>query len=848
MMKLPIDEILDQVVSAVGSARSAVVVAPPGAGKSTRVPPALMRGGMAGEGEIVVLQPRRLAARLLAGRVADGMGEKVGETVGYQVRLEEAAGPGTKIRFVTEGILSRRFLTDPRLKRASVVILDEFHERHIQGDLALALLRRLQLGSRPDLKIVVMSATIDPAPLAAFLGDAPVLRSEGRLFDVQVRHAAPDAEKHAVEENVRGAVLDVLREAPDGDILVFLPGAAEIRRCAEALSPLAAGGSIEIAPLHGDLPLALQERAVRPGEKRKVILSTNVAETSITIEGVTAVVDSGLARSACFSPSTGMNVLNVVRISKSSAKQRAGRAGRVRPGVCLRLYGSRDYAMRPEEETPEILRLDLSETILILNALGVKKAGDIPWLSAPPAEAVEAGQALLRDLGALSIGGELTDLGKSMLRFPLHPRISRLLIEAGRRGRVKAGAVLAAILGEKDIGHRARPMERKRGTLKAESSGDSDLLESLELFEKIEAEGFKPGAMRRLDLDAAAVSAVKRQSDHLLRLAGGPGKETKTDLDEDDLLKSILAAFPDRVARRRGGQGGGRKIEFVLASGGSAFLDDASVVRGSEWVVAADIDQRRDGAKKSTMIRRASAIETDWLIEMFLENIGDARDVTFNDETGRLEAVRRMTYGRLVIESKPDRNPDPQRVAQALFQGAWSRGIAAFDPRGDLERWLARVEFMRRHFPEAGFPRLDEKNLAGMLPEFCAGKRSLKDLAEGDTAGFLESKLTPEQRRLLARNAPLQIHLPSGRRLKIVYPPGGEPCAASRIQDFFGMKKGPSIAGGRVPLVLHLLAPNMRAVQVTADLEGFWKNHYPKIARELKRRYPRHAWPDDPAA
>ncbi|MFH1437037.1 MAG: ATP-dependent helicase C-terminal domain-containing protein, partial [Pseudomonadota bacterium] len=851
MIPLPVDGVVGDLVAALKSCSSAILTAPPGAGKSTRVPRALMAAGLAGRGEIVVLQPRRLAARLIARRVAGELEQDVGKTVGYQVRLEEVAGPETKIRFVTEGILTRWMLSDPELSRTSAVVLDEFHERHMHTDLALGLLRRLQKSSRPDLKLVIMSATLDPGPLSGFLDNAPHINAGGRLFDVATRHASADEadEARPLERRVAAAIGSLMDEDLSGDVLVFLPGMAEIRRCAESLEALARRSGLDIALLHGSLPLADQERAVLPGPKRKVILSTNVAETSVTVQGVTAVVDSGLARIAGFLPNLGMNVLKVGKISRASAQQRAGRAGRLRPGTCLRLYTSRDYATRPEYEMPEIARLDLAEPVLLLHALGVRSIEAFDWFEAPPAAAVKGAHMLLQRLDALSPGGELTGMGRAMLRFPLHPRLSRLVIEADNRGRAEAGAVLAALLSEPAI-RKPRPSSRRCGGGRrplTESIGDSDLIDGLELFEHVRDARFKQSRIRSLGLDMGAVMAISRTSDRTKKIlrsikscsCAPPARRTgqgggRNEDRDPDLLQSILAGFPDRVAKRRGSPvaGGGKRPEFVLCLGGSGVLDAASVVQNARWIVAVDLEQRKDGARRTTMIRQASGVDPDWLVEMFFDRIQDTKEVFFNADKGRVEAVRRMAYEQLIIEENPDRCPDPDRVAQVLFAAAKAKGIKAFDPDEKLQPWLARVAFLRRHCPELGLPLLDETELHAWLREYCAGKRSLKDLAAGNPVAFFESKLKGSAKSALEKWAPKRIGLASGRSLKITYPADAEPCGASRLQDFFGMTKTPALAKGRAALILHLLAPNRRAVQVTTDLEGFWKRHYPEIAKE----------------
>ena len=847
MQPLPIDPLLPEVCSVLGRSRSLVIEAPPGAGKTTRVPRALLEAGLAGDGEIVVLEPRRLAARLAARRVAEEMGERVGETVGYQVRFEEVAGPRTRIRFVTEGLLTRRLLSEPTLRRASVVVLDEFHERHLHADLALAFLHRLQAAGRPDLRLVVMSATLEAGPIASFL-EAPVLRSEGRRFEVAVEYLSPAEAARAdvrLEDRVASALRRLVGEGLDGDVLVFLPGAAEIRRAAEACEPLARSAGLEVLPLHGDLPPEQQDRAVRPGPRRKVILSTNVAESSVTIEGVVAVVDSGLARVASHSPWSGLPRLELRKVSRASAAQRAGRAGRLRPGRALRLYTRHDHDARPAHDVPEVLREDLAEPLLALAGLGA--AEDLHWLEAPPAAAAEAARALLRDLGAVDAAGAITALGRRLLRFPLHPRLARLVVEAEERGAAREGALCAALLGERDIRER-RPREA-RG---APPTGPSDLLELASALEAARRLRFDPDRLRDMGLASGAVQAVDRaarQLERLVRAPGGGEASPRPDAAvEAALLAATLAAYPDRVARRRAPG----SPEVVLAGGGSARLDEASVVREAPLLVAVDAEERkgdRRGASRGgqVVVRIASAVTVEMLLDLFPESLRYDEEVAWNAQAERVDGVERLLYRGLVLEESRAARLDPERAAAVLTEAALARGARAFAAEGALDQVLARLAFAARAFPEAGLAAPGEEELRAALRDLCAGRRSFAELREADLTGAMLARLSPEKRALLERMAPERIALPGGRSLRVHYGAGDEaPHVESRLQDFFGLARGPSVAGGRVPLVLHLLAPNQRAVQVTTDLAGFWERHYPALRRELMRRYPRHAWPEDP--
>jgi ATP-dependent helicase HrpB len=870
VQSLPIDGLLGEAVGALARAASLVIEAPPGAGKTTRVPPALLDAGAAGAGEVWVLEPRRLAARLSARRVAEERGESLGETVGYQVRFEEAAGPRTRIRFLTEGVLTRRLLSDPLLERAGVVILDEFHERHLQADLALALLKRLQRERRPDLRLVAMSATLDAAPLARYLDDCPVLRSEGRRFEVAVEHLARPDER-PLEEQVEGAVRRLCAEGLDGDVLVFLPGAAAIRRAQAACARVAAEEDLLVLPLHGELPADEQDRAVRPADRRKLILSTNVAETSVTIEGVVAVVDSGLARVAGHSPWSGLPALKVGRVSQASAVQRAGRAGRTRPGRCLRLYTAQDFAARPAHETPEVGRLDLAEAVLELRAAGVKDLSEFDWFEAPPAEALAAADSLLDRLGALR-GGELTPLGRRMLRLPLHPRLARLVAEGESRGVGREACVVAALIAERDIRRGvelsaapgAGEPQRRARDLHARH-GSSDLLELYDLFAEAARLRFAPGLLRAAGLNPNAVRHVERARRQLQNLTSGArrkgedgGAQPLSAEQEEALLISVLAGYPDRVARRRDFKVSGSETpELLLSGGGAARLAPESVVRGREFLVAVEAEERKPAGREpaalrgaQVLVRLASAVEPEWLLDLFTDSLAERTEARWNSQAERAEVWGRLVYDQLVIDEWRAKGGGREEAARVLAAAALDKGPAAFVEPEALERFLARVEFVARAFPDANFTAVGGEEVLAALGEMCEGRRSFAELREAARAGELferlRARLSPEQSRLLAQMAPERVTLAGGRQARVSYEAGREPFIASRLQDFFGMREGPRLAGGRVRVVLHLLAPNQRPVQVTTDLAGFWEREYPRVRRELGRRYPRHAWPEDP--
>ena len=848
MQRLPVDLLLPELVTRLRERSSVVLEAPPGAGKTTRVPRALLDAGFARTGEIIVLQPRRLAARMSARRVAEELGEPVGETIGCQVRFEELAGPRTRVRFVTEGILTRRCLTDPDLRDCSVIVLDEFHERHLHSDVALAHVRRLQRERRPDLKLVVMSATLEAEPLVRYLDDAPRLRSEGRIFEVAVDYL-PRPDERPLAQQVLSAVQRLVAEGLEGDVLVFLPGAAEIRRATEALGALASRAGLLVLPLHGDLSPAEQDRAVRKGDRRKVILSTNVAETSVTIDGIVAVVDSGLARIASHAPWSGLPVLRVGRISRASATQRAGRAGRTQPGRCVRLYTRHDHDTRPAHDAPEIRRLDLAETCLELRALGVRDVRTFPWFEAPTNESVTAADTLLERLGAVDVTGEITETGRSMLRFAVHPRQARMIVEGEKRGVAEEACLLAALVGERDVRATGKSMygRPRAGSERAQS----DLVELLEAMEQAEWDRFSVHTLRELGLEPGAVAMVDRVRKQLARrcVRSSVKAPASPEERETELLRVILAGYPDRVARRRETPSGStrRGVELVLATGGTAVLAESSAVRDAELVVALDAEERADGRSRQVRVHMASAIESDWLIEMFTERVVDDTNVRWDAQRERVEAARRMTYDGLVLEETVTRTGIPaDAVARVLVDAAVSRGLHTFVDGDALGRWCARVNFARRHAPELEYPDLGADALREALYACAEGCWSFDELRKAGLLDALKARSSDRQRAQLEVLAPDRITLPGGRRTAVEYPADGAPFVESRLQDFFGLAQGPRVAGGRVALVLHLLAPNHRAVQVTTDLAGFWERHYPTIARELRRKYPRHSWPDDP--
>lgn len=832
MQPLPIDPLLPEIVASLRERPTLVVEAPPGAGKTTRVPRALLDAGLARAGRIVVLEPRRLAARMAARRVADEMGERVGETVGYTVRFEDVSSARTRVRFVTEGVLSRAIVASPELGGVDVVVLDEFHERHLQGDLALALVERLRRSKRPELRVVVMSATLATAPIAAYL-DAPVLRSEGRRFDVAIDHP-PAPDDRPLASQVASAVRRLVGEGLEGDVLVFLPGAAEIRRAREACERIAAQAGLDVVPLHGDLAPREQDAAVQPGARCKVILSTNVAESSITIEGVAAVVDSGLARVASHAPWSGMPRLRVERISRAAAAQRAGRAGRTREGKCLRLYTRADFESRAEHDVPEIRRLDLAQTMLEVRAIAGRE--QVPWLEAPPEDRVRAAEDLLRSLGAIDTAGDVTDLGRSLLRFAVHPRAARVVVEAERRGVCDDACVVAAILAEGDIraASKARFADRTQRDAATETS---DLGALVDLFREAEASAFSAGAMRAADLDARATHAVARAAAEL-RTRSRRDRTTRAGDPDSAIRLALLAGFPDRVAKRV--RCGSRQI--ALAGGGAAELSEASVVRDAPWMVALEAEERPRGS--SALVRLASAIEPEWLIDLFPAEVAEKREIAWDARAERVVARDTMTWRGLLLHAA-DVEPTDDEAARVLLEAAAARGLRTFAAEGALDRWIARARFAAS--VDASIRAPDDDAVRTALASLCQGRRSFADLRGADLAGALRASLGSARAADIDRLAPERVTLAGGRSVLVRYEPGRPPSVASWLQDFFGMRDGPRIGGSsRVPLVLELEAPNGRAVQVTTDLAGFWQRHYATVRKDLMRRYPKHSWPEDP--
>ncbi|AMV37568.1 ATP-dependent helicase HrpB [Planctomyces sp. SH-PL62] len=833
MIPLPIDPSLPGVLDALKTRGALVLVAEPGSGKTTRVPPAIVRAG--GAGQVVVLQPRRVAARSTAARIADEQGWTLGREVGYHVRFDRKATAATRLLIMTEGILTRRLLADPFLDGVGTVVLDEFHERSLHTDLAIALLREIRREVRTDLRLVVMSATLDAGPVARFL-DAPVIEVPGRTFPISASYR--DAPRPTDPATIAGAVADALADPADrGHVLVFLPGMAEIRRAHRELSPIASRFDARVLPLHGSLPSDEQDAALRPSHQRKIILSTNIAETSLTIDGVTTVVDSGLARVAHHDASRGLDRLDLQAISRASADQRAGRAGRTGPGRAIRLWSEQRHALLEPFDAAEVHRVDLGAVLLTLHSWGVTDPGAFGWYEAPAADRIEAAEALLARLGAFDAATRrITPTGERMLALPVHPRLARLLLAAADEGLLHEGAALAALLSEKDVAERRRPGGHR---------GLSDMLGRLDLLAEAEAARFSP-ALQARGIDAAAARQVAKVRDDLVRLAsrlGLPehGSDLGDDAREQALLRLLILAYPDRVVRRRGSEETG-----VMVGGRGVRLARESVVRDGEFFLALDPRETRWQGTLELQVGLASAVRLEWLEELVPQSIRRERSVEYDLGRERVVAMNRLWYEDLLIREDPARPPDAREASRALFEALRPRAREVFRQDSAASAWLSRYDFVREAVPELGWAELSDEALAGPLEVLCHGKTRADQVRQAGKVAYLESLITPAQNRELAACAPESLTIPSGRRVQLTYEPGRQPTLSAKLQELFGWPETPRLARGRVPLLLELLGPNQRPVQVTADLKNFWTNTYHQVRKDLRGRYPKHPWPEDP--
>ncbi len=817
---LPIYEVEGKIVEALRDGRRLILSAPTGSGKSTQVPQMLLRHGFLEKGEVVVLQPRRLAARMLAARVAEELGVGLGKEVGYQVRFESAVSAATKIRFITEGILLRRMIDDPGLPGVAALIFDEFHERHLYGDVTLAR----ALDARPDLRLIVMSATLDVERLESYLAPCTKVTSEGRTFPVTIEHAGGDA---PVWEQAADAFA---RWEGEGDVLIFMPGGYEISRTLEAIRARGAKG-FDLLPLHGELSPREQDAAVAKTGRRKVVVATNVAETSITIDGVRLVIDSGLARIARYDPYRGINTLLVEKISRASAEQRAGRAGRTAPGTCVRLWPAGET--RQARELPEVKRLDLAEVVLSLKDAGVDDVRRFRWLEAPTETALADAERLLDALGATKAGG-ITGLGRRMLKFPLHPRWSRMLVA----GPARPAALMAALVQGRDLLLRNcdRETEQFRERILADRE-TSDFWRLVKAWTWAEKKEFRLDACRRAGIHAVTARQVGPLFRQILRIAEREGLDVRErEVPEEELRKCVLVGFPDRVARRL--DEGTLRCELV--GGRRGTLAKESVVRHAPLLVAAEV-REVEGKELTTLLSLATAVEAAWLKELFPEAITTRVSTSYDSGARKVVAAEELCFRGLAIGSKELERPPAEEAARLLAVEVVAGRLPLDGWDHAVEQWIERVNLLAKRCPELGIAEIDEGGRRALMEQLCAGAVSYKEIKGRPVLSAVKGWLDAAGQGAVEKHAPERLTMSNGKTPKVTYAPEG-PYVSLKIQDLFGVTRIPAIAMGRVTPLLHILAPSQRPVQITQDLEGFWRDHYPRIKKELQRKYPRHEW------
>ena len=808
MQVLPIDAFLPQIVTTMRTHPAAVLIAPPGAGKTTRVPPALIEAGILSKDapNLIMLQPRRVAARASAQRIAEENGWQLGNEVGYHIRFEKRYGPHTRIRILTEAILTRMLLDDPYLETIGCVILDEFHERNLHTDLAIAFLREIQQTVRPDLKLLVMSATLDAQPIAAFLNDAPVLTSEGRSFPVEIVYRS--GRDRRLEDHLANVVHEALTadaNEGDGDILVFLPGVGEIERARRTLSPLEREG-ITLLPLHGSLTSDEQQRALAPdpAARKKIILATNIAETSLTIDGVRTVIDSGLARVASFDADRGMDRLDLERISQASATQRTGRAGRQAPGRAYRLWPEIEHKHLPLFNTPEIQRVDLSSTALAVHAWGAKSLDAFGWFERPAQEGMDAAERLLHLLDALH-DGTITHTGTQMLKLPIHPRIARMLIAAVGTPLLDDAINLAAIISD---------------DARLPSQGDP----------LAQVERLPPHLLRVRDQLASLARGMHRSSHH------APATE---------LGELLLFAYPDRIARRRSND---PYAAVMVGGSGARLAPDAltPAIAATPLFLALDIHHDPRNKKSEAAVRRAIPLDERWLERLFPDQLHTNSALHYDEAKQKVVAMTTRLFNDLVLTEDPHGQVNPDKAGPVLAAALAPQARQLFEQNDAANRLLARVALVRKAMPETAWPPFDDAQLATLLVDACTGKRSLNDLLHSHALpDALRPPLPYPLDRELDQLAPDTLEVPSGSHIKIDYS-APTPILAVRLQELFGLLDTPRLAAGRVPLLLHLLSPGYKPIQITQDLRSFWSTAYFEVRKDLRTRYPKHKWPDDP--
>jgi ATP-dependent helicase HrpB len=839
--RLPIYDIESDIIARLKSDRRLILSAPTGSGKSTQVPQMLLRHGMLGHGQVVILQPRRLATRLLAARVAQELGVPLGQEVGYQIRFENVTSARTKIRFVTEGVLLRQMIDDPQLKGVSVLIFDEFHERHLYGDITLARALDLQEQHRPDLNLVVMSATLNAAELGKYLSPCATLSSEGRVYPVEMTYAAQPSynDKRPVWEQAAEAFSDYVQSGGEGDVLVFMPGGFEISQTLEAIRHAPGSKGFILLPLHGELEPRAQDAAVARYEQRKVVVATNVAETSLTIDGVRLVIDSGLARIPRYDANRGINTLLIDKISQANADQRAGRAGRTAPGVCMRLWSRDEHSHRPAQELPEIKRLDLAEVVLTLKAAGVEDLRKFRWLEKPDEISLTHAEELLHDLGALDRNNSITPIGRKMLAFPLHPRYARMLLAAQEFGCVHQACLVAALTQGRDL--LLRNVDKTTSQFREDLLGEkatSDFWILMRAWNYAAQNQFRLDACRKLGIHAVTARQVGPLLEQFLRIAKNEGLDTKPrEVKDEALQKCILIGFSDRVARRL--DQGTLRCELVHNRRG--VLARESAVSHSELIVVAEV-REVEGREVNTILSLATAIDAAWLREFFPGDIESDLRVQFDAQQKRVVAAELLKFRGLALSAKRVDPPPADAAARILADEIIAGRLPLPNWDHSVEQWLARLDFLCANCPELQLPPFTDDDKVHVIGQLCLGAVSYKDIKEREVKPVVMSWLSAAQKELLDRHAPERLSLPNNRTPKVVYEKGKSPFISLRIQELYDVNQTPKTAMGRVPVTVHILTPGMKPIQVTQDMPSFWREHYPKIKSELARKYPKHFW------
>ena len=858
-MPLPIHDIQAELLAGLRREARLIVSAPTGSGKSTQVPQMMLDGGLLGNGEVVILHPRRLPARLLATRVAQERGSELGREVGYQIRFDNITSAQTRIRFVTEGVLLRQMLRDPALRGVAAIIFDEFHERHLYGDITLAHALDLQAGGRPDLKLLVMSATLDVARLRDYLEPCLTLESQGRRFPVEIAYAATPSylDPRPIWAQAAEAFVDFVRRGGHGDVLVFMPGGYEISQTLEALRRCPEAGGFVLLPLHGELPPRDQDAAVARYDRRKVVVATNVAETSLTIDGICCVIDSGLARLPRYDPHRGINTLLIEKISRAAAEQRAGRAGRTAPGFCRRLWSAEEHGHRPAQELPEVKRLDLAEIVLTLKAAGVRDLRAFRWLEAPDEPALRHAEELLTDLGALRgrkgapDGGagpgdepellEITDIGRRMLAFPLHPRYARMLLGAHDYGCVREACLLAALTQGRDLllRHTDAAVARAREDLLADET-ESDFGWLMRAWEYASQHEFQEPACRRLGIHTAAARQVGPLRQQFLDIARREGLAANVRAAAPDALrKCVLLGFSDRVARRL--EAGASRCELVHGRRGT--LARESVVRSAPLLVAAEIQEvEGQGKSVNTLLSLATAIEEKWLDELFPEDIASTLRVFFDATARRVYAEENRRFRGLAIGARRVEPPPLEAAAGLLAEEVNAGRLVLAEWDEEVDQFVLRLNLLGQWCPEFALPPIGPEERRHLIEQLCHGAFTFKDIKDRPARAEVKAWLSPAQQALVDKHAPERLRLANGRTPRVVYEANAPPRIAARIQELYDVSATPRIALGRVPVLLHILTPGFKPIQITQDLAGFWREHYPRIKQQLQRRYPRHEW------